>query len=320
MKKESLVCFLLILTINTYAQKSNFIGRYNGSKPELAQELLLLPDGHFIFSLSYGAVDKLISGQWTVNGDKIRLLEKKVAMEPFIVYGRHSNTLKKGKLFIFKEYAQNTSVVFSFTDTFDPGSFKLLHLQDQTTFSHTDQLNVISKPVTTFFLSKSANMSSELNDKVKVYEITPASEWNEFMLFYNGEAEIPAFTIEASLKDSTLMIEADGRKGVSFGRREELPANFNIDNYKDYFKTGTGLPDTLVRRDSLGNQVTYHLVKSKGMFDSVLIIKEDDAYFKPESDADVTPVDHVVTPTAVWPPAPPVISGTKAKGKKQRKN
>jgi hypothetical protein len=315
MKKGSSLCFLLLLTIAAYAQKSNFIGRYNGTKPELAQELVILPDGHFIFSLSYGAVDKLISGQWTANGDKIRLIEKKTAMEPFIVYGRHSSTLNKGKLFIFQEYAQNTGIAFSFADIFDASRFKLIHLKNQHTFSHTNKLNVTSKPVTTFFLSKPMHKNPADKGEVKVYEFTPAAEWNEFMLFYNRETEDPPFVIEAALNGNTLMIQNNDRESTSFGRKEELPANFNIDNYQAYFKEGTDLPDSLSRRDTSDNQITYHLIKSRRNFSSTLNIKQNEAYFEPEKDFDKVPVEPVVTELP-----PLIIPEIKSKGKKKAKN
>lgn len=320
MKKGSLLCFLLLLIITAYAQKSSFIGRYNGTKPELAQELAILPDGHFIFSLSYGAVDQMITGQWIANGDnKIRLLEKKPVIEPFIVYGRHNSNLKKGKLFIFKEYAQNTGIAFSFADVFDASRFKLIHLKNQMTFSHTNKLNVTSKPVTTFFLSEPIHKNQTNNGEVKVYEFSPAAEWNEFMLFYSAETKAPPFNIEASLNGDMLMIQATGEKSVSFGRKEELPADFNIANYKDYFKEGANLPDSLSRSDTSDNQIIYKLIKSKRNFSSILKIKEKEAYFKPEKDFDDIPAEPAVHPTVTDLP-PLVIPEIEDKGKKKAKN
>ena len=48
-------------------------GQYDGSQMEVAAELWLKPDGHFLYQLSYGALDEESSGRWTVNGDKVIL-------------------------------------------------------------------------------------------------------------------------------------------------------------------------------------------------------------------------------------------------------
>jgi len=52
---------------------SSLAGQYDGSQMEVAAGLWLKPDGHFLYQLSYGALDEQASGRWTVSGDKVIL-------------------------------------------------------------------------------------------------------------------------------------------------------------------------------------------------------------------------------------------------------
>jgi len=52
---------------------ADMAGYYNGSRMEVAAELVLHPDGRFDYGLSYGALDEAAAGRWTVADDAVVL-------------------------------------------------------------------------------------------------------------------------------------------------------------------------------------------------------------------------------------------------------
>ncbi|MBB6502151.1 hypothetical protein [Pedobacter cryoconitis] len=291
MKKGSLLLMVLSLSTSLYAQTNDFTGSYNGTKPEIAMELLILPGNRFIYSLSYGAVDQLILGNWKVEGQKIFLQEQRDDTEPFVVYGRNNEQLKKGKLFIFREYAQNTGIGFSFTDTFTTDSFKLLNSSTQSYFNHVNRLNVISKPVTSFFLSNPIRGTS---GRSAVYNFNPPTEWNEFLLLYDGNTDRELFTASFVLKENVLYSIGPEQNESRFGAKEALPADFD----KIYSRAALGRPESISLPDSLDNIHTYHTLKPLKHFISVLHIPETGAYFETKDNDIASPVTDNVNPAS----------------------
>ncbi len=85
---------------NAFSQQSDFIGYYNGSKHEMARELLIMPDKHFVISISYGSVDQLIFGTWKQQGNQLVMEEaKKEIPAAFTVYGRKERNVRERKTF-----------------------------------------------------------------------------------------------------------------------------------------------------------------------------------------------------------------------------
>lgn len=297
MKKISLLAGMLVLNLTVHAQKSVFPGRYNGSKMEIAQEIMILPDGRFLFSLSYGSVDRMIVGKWTEAGGKLSLKEEKAVADPFLVFGRHDSKAEKGKLFTFKGYAENTSVAVSFDDAFEANSFQLLHLRDQSTFNRSNSLNVTSKPVNKFFLSKGVYGPSEEDNNV-VYTFVPSASWNDFILYYNSQAEVPPVNLQAVLKNDSLFLAEEGREESYFAVKKELSKEIDLTKFDPYF-LNAGVPDSLSLPDSAGNKHTYHQLKSTENFKSKLQIPDHEAYFKREDETRDAVVDQIeVTPVA----------------------
>jgi hypothetical protein len=297
MKKINLLIGMLVLNLAVHAQKSVFPGRYNGSKMEIAQEIMILPDGRFLFSLSYGSVDRMIVGKWTETGGKLSLKEEKAAADPFLVFGRHNSKAEKGKLFTFKGYAENTSVALSFDDVFEANSFQLLHLRDQSTFSRSNSLNVTSRPVNKFFLSKGIYGPSE-EDNNMVYTFVPSADWNDFILYYNPQAEVPPVNLQAVLKNDSLFLAEEGGVESYFAVKKELSKEINLTKFDSYF-LNAGVPDSLSLPDTAGNRHIYKQLKSTENFKSKLQIPDHEAYFKREDEAGDSVIDQVeVTPVA----------------------
>jgi hypothetical protein len=317
MKRISLLAGMLLFNLAVQAQKSVFPGRYNGSKMEIAQEIMILPDGRFLFSLSYGSVDRIIVGKWTETGGKLSLKEEKAAADPFLIFGRHNSQAEKGKLFTFKGYAENTSVAVSFDNAFDANNFQLLHLRDQSTFSRSNSLNVTSSPVNKFFLSKGVYGPSEEDNNV-VYTFIPSADWNDFILYYNPQAEALPVNLQAVLKNDSLFLAEEGGEESYFAVKKELSKEIDLTKFDSYFLQ-TGVPDSLSLPDTAGNKHTYHQLKSTENFKSKLKIPEHEAYFKREDEEGDPGIDQVET-TAVATeitPAPPRITAPKKKTAKK---
>lgn len=313
MKRISVLAGILLFNLSVHAQKSAFPGRYNGSKMEIAQEIMILPDGRFLFSLSYGSVDRMIVGKWTEAGGKLSLKEKKAVSEPFLIFGRHNDKAEKGKLFTFKGYAENTSVALSFEDAFDANAFQLLHLRDQSTFSRSNSLNITSRPVNKFFLSKGVYGPSEEDNNV-VYTFVPAASWNDFISYYNPQAEVPPVNFQAVLKNDSLFLAEEGNGESYFGVKKELSKEINLKEFDRYF-LNAGVPDSLSLPDSTGDRHIYHQLKSTENFKSKLNIPDHEAYFKREDEGGDPVTDQVQTTTGpeVSIPAPPKATVPKKK-------
>lgn len=317
MKRISLITGMLLFNLAVHAQKSAFPGSYNGSKMEIAQEIMILPDGRFLFSLSYGSVDRLIVGKWTEAGGKLSLKEEKAAADPFLIFGRHNNTAEKGKLFTFKGYAENTSVAVSFDDAFDANSFQLLHLRDQSTFSRSNSLNVTSRPVNKFFLSKGVYGPSEEDNNI-VYTFVPSANWNDFILYYNPQAEVSPVNLQAVLRNDSLFLAEEGGEESYFAVKKELSKEIDLTKFDSYF-LNAGVPDSLSLPDTAGNRHIYKQLKSTENFKSKLQIPDHEAYFKREDEAGDAAIDQVdVTPvTTKIIPAPPKITAPEKKSAKK---
>jgi len=164
----------LLLSCTLFAQDSKYAGRYNGSRHELAQEVILLPDHRFIYSSSYGASDELLRGKWEVRNDTLLIQEEQIDRPPFAVYGRYNDTISQGRQFTFNDYSQNVEIVFGFDSGTAVDSFRRLFSPGQTTFSHREKLRVISKPVQVFSLAMPSVkvLSSSLYD---IYDFTPST-------------------------------------------------------------------------------------------------------------------------------------------------
>lgn len=320
MKRISLLAGILLFNLAVHAQKSAFPGHYNGSKMEIAQEIMILPDGRFLFSMSYGSVDRLIVGKWTETGGKLSLKEEKAVADPFLIFGRHDSKAEKGKLFTFKGYAENTSVSLSLEDAFDANSFQLLHLRDQSTFSRSNSLNVTSKPVNKFFLSKGVYGPSEEDNNV-VYTFIPPADWNDLILYYNPQAEVPPVNLQAVLKNDSLFLAEEGGEESYFAVKKELSKEVNLAKFDSYF-LNAGVPDSLSLPDSTGNRHTYHQLKSTENFQSKLNIPDHEAYFKREDEAGDSVIDQVQTTpvTTEGISIPPPKAMTPAKQKKTKRS
>lgn len=318
MKRISLLAGMLLLNLVVHAQKSAFPGRYNGSKMEIAQEIMILPDGRFLFFLSYGAVDQKIVGKWTEGGGRLTLKEEKAVVHPFLIFGRHNSKAEKGKLFTFKGYERNTSIAVSFDDAFDAGNFQLLHLRDESTFSRSNSLNVTSRPVNKFFLSKANRLSEEEHNLV--YEFVPPKEWNDFILFYNANAGQAPVTLHAVLKNDSLFLGEDGAEESYFAVKKELSKELNLTEFDSDF-VNQQVPDSLYLPDTAGYRHTYNQLKPAENFKSKLKINDHEAYFKRE-DEPVSPVIDQVEVTPVpegFGLAPPKVTLPKKKTKKNLK-
>jgi hypothetical protein len=221
----------LLLSCTLFAQDSKYAGRYNGSRHELAQEVILLPDHRFIYSSSYGASDELVRGKWEVRNDTLLIQEEQLDRAPFAVYGRYNDTISQGRQFTFNDYSQNTEIVFGFDSGTAVDSFRRLFSPGQTSFSHREQLRVISKPVRVFSLaipSVKVN-SSALYD---ICDFTPAN-MNELRLFYVAPRIRDSVAIRAILKNDSLMFVSPDEGLKAFGVKEPLAPSLR--EYEDVF-------------------------------------------------------------------------------------
>lgn len=69
----SAIAFAAGLAVPGVAAPASLAGQYDGGQMEVAARLWLKPDGHFLYELSYGALDEQASGRWTASGDKVVL-------------------------------------------------------------------------------------------------------------------------------------------------------------------------------------------------------------------------------------------------------
>ncbi|AOM79921.1 hypothetical protein [Pedobacter steynii] len=315
MKKTTLLTAMLLLSLAGYAQKSAFVGSYNGTKPEIAQELLILPDHRFLFSLSYGSVDQVLTGSWTEEGGKLSLKEEKTSVDPFLIFGGYNSRLGNGKHFTFKGYADNVSVALSVEDVFDASSFKLLHSRDQSVFSRTNHLDFTAKPVHKFFLSRAVS-NAPGEESNQVYAFHPQSEWNDFVLYYSSAADSPPLSLKAELKNDSLFLFEEEREGRYFAVKRELPENLTPEKLDAYFKNSR-VPDSLSFPDSTGKVQTYHILRSTEHFKSALTIQDKDAYFKREDEGSALDPIQTNPVGEVTGIAPPKVTAPKNKTRKK---
>lgn len=302
-----LLAFSLLLSCALSAQDNKYAGRYNGSRHELAQEIILLPDQRFIYSSSYGAADELIRGKWEVRNDTLLIKEEIIDRPPFAVYGRYNDTLSKGRLFTFNDYSQNVNIVFGFDSGTSVDSFRRLFSPGQNTFSHREKLHVISKPVQVFSLAmpSAKALSSSLYD---IYDFTP-SNMNELRLFYVAPRVRDSVPIRAVVKNDSLWFVTTDEELKAFGAREPLASSFR--EYEEVFSgKDIMVPDSL----RMSGDMYYLLQPAAYRCADVRISGARPHFARDEEDADMSVVaepaipvaDAVTDPAAlVPPPAPP---------------
>lgn len=80
-------------------------GLYNGGQMELAATLVLRPDGHFGYALSYGALDEEASGTWEAEGNVVRLTTLPAVVPPQFVVERDTPDIMGGFTLILSNAA-----------------------------------------------------------------------------------------------------------------------------------------------------------------------------------------------------------------------
>jgi hypothetical protein len=80
-------------------------GLYNGGQMELAATLVLRPDGHFGYALSYGALDEEASGTWEAEGNTVRLTTLPAVTPPQFVVERDTPDIMGGFTLILSNAA-----------------------------------------------------------------------------------------------------------------------------------------------------------------------------------------------------------------------
>jgi hypothetical protein len=308
-KRPLLLVSCLFLSCVLHAQDNKYTGRYNGSRHELAQEVILLPDHRFIYSSSYGASDELVRGKWEVRNDTLLIQEEQLDRPPFAVYGRYNDTISKGRLFTFNDYSQNVEVVFGFDSGTAVDSFRRLFSPGQTSFSHGEKLRVISKPVQIFSLAMPSVkvLSSALYD---IYDFTP-SNMNELRLFYVAPRAKDSVPIRAIVKNDSLWFVTADEGLKAFGEREPLAAS--LQEYEEVFRQrDVMVPDSLQMSGDM-----YYLLQPAAYRCAEVAISNAHPHFardeeEEEADAVTSPVkiepittDPLVEPAPPAPPAPP---------------
>jgi len=299
----------LLLSCALFAQDSKYAGRYNGSRHELAQEMILLPDHRFIYSSSYGVSDELLRGKWEVRNDTLLILEEQLNRPPFAVYGRYNDTISQGRQFTFNDYSQNVEIVFGFDSGTAVDSFRRLFSPGQTTFSHRENLRVISKPVQVFSLAMPSVkvLSSSLYD---IYDFAP-SNMNELRLFYVAPRIRDSVPIRAVLQnDSLCFVTAEG--GLKpFGIREPLAPSLR--EYDEVFsQRDVMVPDSIRMSGDM-----YYLLKPAASRTAEVRISNARPHFA-RDEAIEAEIDAAAAPTVpvvdvVAPPPPPALPKKKKK-------
>ncbi|HEY1165445.1 MAG TPA: hypothetical protein VGE90_09750 [Chitinophaga sp.] len=297
----------LLLSCTLFAQDSKYAGRYNGSRHELAQEVILLPDHRFIYSSSYGASDELVRGKWEVREDTLLIQEEQLNRAPFAVYGRYNDTISQGRQFTFNDYSQNVEIVFGFDSGTAVDSFRRLFSPDQTTFSHHENLRVISKPVQVFSLAMPSVKvpSSSLYD---IYDFTP-SNMNELRLFYIAPRIRDSVVIRAIVRDDSLLFVTADEGLKAFGIREPLAPSLR--EYDEVFSQR----DIMVPDSIRMNGDMYYLLQPTASRSAEIHISNAGPHFArdeaAEIDAAAVPADPVID--VVAPPPPPAPPKQKKK-------
>jgi hypothetical protein len=299
-----LSAFCLFISCTLQAQDNKYAGRYNGSRHELAQEVILLPDHRFIYSSSYGAADELVRGKWEVRNDTLLIQEEIIDRPPFAVYGRYNDTLSKGRLFTFNDYSQNVDIIFGFDSGTAVDSFRRLFSPGQNTFSHHEKLHVISKPVQVFSLAMPSvkALSSSLYD---IYDFTP-SNMNELRLFYIAPRVRDTVPIRAIVKNDSLWFVATNEELKAFGAREPLASS--LKEYDEVFsQKDIMMPDSLRMSGDM-----YHLLKPAAYRCAEVPISNARPHFARDEEMETdavtdplmaAPIDPVTDPVPLAPPA-----------------
>uniref|UniRef100_F4C9I1 Uncharacterized protein n=1 Tax=Sphingobacterium sp. (strain 21) TaxID=743722 RepID=F4C9I1_SPHS2 len=269
---RSKLTILLTLTLGMAYGQSPFIGSYNGSQREAALELYILPQHHFVFAMSYGAIDRTIVGKWEQKGEKIFFQETKSAdRDAFIVYEGVDKELLAESEFVFKNFSQNTGTAFRILPEFHPDSMKLIHLRDENTFSMTNRLSVTPKAHSSFFLSAPNN--SVEND---VYEFKPATTSNTLYLYYNHETNYDTFQMEAYLKGDSLYMN-DGAGERFFAVKGTL--NSDYEALLSDATENQRIPLQLEVEGLNGKRIILQRLRPVKQFKCLLHLDENSAYF-----------------------------------------
>ena len=295
-KKPLLLVISMFVTSLLFAQDNKqagnkYAGYYNGSRHELAQELVLLPDHRFVYSSSYGASDELLRGKWEVRNDTLLMQEEIIERQPFIVYGRNNDTITQGRLFAFNNYSQNLEIVFGFDGGTVVDSFRRLFSPEQYTFSHREKLKVISRPVQVFSLAMPSvkALSSSLYD---IYDFTPGT-MNDLQLFYMAPQVKDATPIRAVVKSDTLWFVTADEELKAFGARQ--PLSSSPGEYDEVFgKKDLMVPDSIQISGEL-----YHLMPAGSYRSATVKISNAVPHFhreEEETEATTAPVADPVAP------------------------
>lgn len=295
-KKPLLLAISMFVHALLFAQDNKqagnkYAGYYNGSRHELAQELVLLPDHRFIYSSSYGASDELLRGKWEVHNDTLLMLEEIIERQPFVVYGRYNDTITQGRLFAFNNYSQNLEIVFGFDSGTAVDSFRRLFSPEQYTFSHSEKLRVTSRPVQVFSLAMPSvkALSSSLYD---IYDFSPGT-MNDLQLFYVAPQVKDAAPIRAVVKSDTLWFVTAEEDLKPFGARQ--PLSSPLGEYDEVFsKRDLLVPDSIQLSGEL-----YHLMPAGTYRSAAVKISNAVPHFHREeegTDATTAPVADPVAP------------------------
>jgi hypothetical protein len=69
----------------TTLSPASLVGRYDGHQMEMAAALELGADGRFQYALSYGALDEVARGSWTLDGGQVLLTSDRVVAPRFVL-------------------------------------------------------------------------------------------------------------------------------------------------------------------------------------------------------------------------------------------
>ncbi len=168
-------------------------------------------------------------------------------------------------------------------------------------FHNEEQLNVISKPIRTFFLAERPGYTRMVHDDVDasnqdsvytVYEFSVDSSVNDIRVYYNPPLSPTPLVINTILKNDKLyFITEEGEE--LFGHKEVSPYDYK--KSLDYAMNSMQIPDSL----STANGNKYHRIKAIKSFKTSLKINTDTAYFEIDEVGEKTTPDEELSNTEV---------------------
>jgi len=266
---------LFMFSGSLHAQKISVVGFYNATRPEVASQLLLMPNHEYVFYISYGAVDQFSTGTWREDGNKVVIKEKKVTVDPIVIYAGNKPETKNQSSFTFRDFGRTKGIAFSYEDVNEPNSLKLLFTEGQANSKRKNELLLNNHQYIFFALPN----ETKANDQYQILEFDRPVGTNDFKIQYQRQQE-PGPDIEFVFKDKALYVYSEDTTQL-FAHQQELPADY--EKLVNQSLKQLSLPDTL---DIDGNN--YQRVKPTSKTGNKIKI-DPKGYFKADKADDQQP-------------------------------